>query len=854
MKRFLLMACAIFASAYAEASASKTIDIPVSIPIVDAVQHQQDLYFASHSGLLKLSDGHLFKLKDSGVDLGRLRQVELNHDHSKIYAGGYGLWQLTLPGYELKQLYPGWVSRFAVSDKYYYIDTGSELLGVSKDASQEKIQIFPASVHAITQVDGEVFALTKDGLYNLVNTVSRLVKQGQFKHLSANPLYMVMTDAENIHVFSRSTNQWFSFPLPEKVSKVELSSQEDIVWIRSDGVWKKFSLINFQVVESIEKSAAFLFDSSAGPVLFDGTTLTLNKKVSIFDIQSKPMIASAAIEPFIQQTPAGTFASGAGGIYSIATGQLVVKTDEHLMAFDTKDGKNFTLGTSNGAVLPSGEVLNHGLVIDVERHKDETYIAFKHQLFNLHSDYAAPAALEQINDQEILNLKSDNGSLYVLAENDIFTLDDKLTKIVSYPNAVWVDIHQIGSRKFALSYDHGIFEIKPDGQLIKFTSSQTLPNRFFNHNKSTYVIGREGICRINIEDLSCKQISAGITGRYIQVTSNGIYYSNPHGVWMLDERALVANPVLQYVILNQRPQLDKEISLTAGDALGLHFDLKDGTVLIDGKEHSIYNHQVIFTPEKSIQIDGWYIDVQHNISLWWLLVIPVLAIAGWSVWSLAKAKSAANAEFVRLSRFQLHADEIRKSCDLSVEISDKLNKNNDLDLADAIYLSHELQEILSPIAMNARLRDSDNLSFALNSHVASIFSIHTELDVSIGECDRINPKLNADAYHLLIHMLRYAIDRFGAKKVVIHVLRESENDCLLCVEHDGKTETMLHRLISRSTDHMIMKAIAREYGQTLKFFSNEINVMLSHNPQIKATPQQAYFLASASKFGLKIQK
>jgi hypothetical protein len=854
MEKLLLIVCMLFASAFLNAATRQNVEIPISIPIADAVQHQQDLYFASHVGLLKLSDGNLFKLKDSGIDLGRLRQVEISQDQNHLYAGGFGLFQLNLTDYSVIKVFPGWVSRFAISDKYYYVDTGSDLWALPKDETGTKTKIFEFPIVAITQVDREVFALTQGGLYALMNTVSRLVKQGQFKSLLSNPLYMVMTDSEFMHVFSRTTNQWHKFTLPKNVSKIEMSSQEDAVWVRSNGIWKKFSLINFQLLDSIDKPAAFFYDSPSGPVLFDGTTLTLNKKISIFDIQSKSLVASAVIEPFIYQSSAGVFASGVGGIYSVTTGEIVLKTDEHITAFETRDGTNFTIGTNKGVILPDGQLINNGFVSDIERYQEDTMIAFEHSIYRLNQGALVQIPTDELKGQEILNLKSEQGKLFVLTDSHIFTYDNELKKIASLKQAVWEDVAIIKNKLYALSYNHGIFEVGSDGSLNKIDSLQSLPNRFFVHNQSVYVIGREGVCRLDVNIAYCKQISASVTGRSSAVTNNGIYYSNPHGVWLLDERALVSNPILQYVVLNQRAVIDKNIKLDSGQAIVLHFDRKDGTVFLDGKEYSIYNHQVVLTPEKSVQINGWYIDVRQRISWLWLLLVPVMGIAWWALWSLVKAKSVANAEFVRLSRYQLHADEIRKACDMSLDISHKLNMNNELALSDAIYKAQELQEILAPIAMNARLRDTDNLTFAINSHVASIFSIHPELDVSIGECDKINSKLNADAFHLLIHMLRYAIDQLGASKAVIHVLRESENDCLLCVEHDGKTETKLNRFISRSTDHMIMKAIAREYGQALKFFSNEINVMLSHNPQIKATPQQAYFLASASKFGLKIQK
>lgn len=854
MEKFLLIACLLFASGFLNAASRQNVEIPISIPIADAVQHQQDLYLASHAGLLKLSDGNLFKLKDSGIDLGRLRQLEISQDQNHLYAAGFGLWQINLSDYSLKKVFPGWVSRFAISDKYYYVDTGAELLALPRDGADTKTKIFESPIIAITQVDREVFALSQGGLYALINTVSRLVKQGQFKSLLSNPLYMVMTDSDFMHVFSRTTNQWYKFALPEAVSKIEMSSQEDAVWVRSGGVWKKFSLINFQQLDIIEKSAAFFYESASGPVLFDGTTLTLNKKISMFDIQSKSLVASAVIEPFIYQSSAGVFASGAGGIYSVTTGDIVLKTDEHITAFETRDGINFTIGTNKGVILPNGHFVSKGFVSDIERHQDETIIAFEHGLFKINQGTLDQLPTDELKDQEILNLKSDNGQLFILTDSNIFTFDSKLKKISSLTQAVWEDVLTINNKIYALSYNHGIFEIKPDGSLKKVDSLQSLPNRFFIHNKTVYVIGREGICRLDINISSCKQISASVSGRSSAVTNNGIYYSNPHGVWLLEERALVSNPILQYVVLNQRAVIDKNIKINEGEAITLHFDRKDGTVFLDGQEYSIYNHQVVLTPSNSMQINGWYINVKKNITWLWLFLVPTIVIAWWSFLTLIRAKSVANAEFIRLSRYQLHADEIRKACDMSIDISHKLNMNNDLALSDAIYKAQELQEILAPIAMNARLRETDNLTFALNSHVASIFSIHNELDVSIGECDRINPKLNADAYHLLIHMLRYAIDRLGAEKIVIHVLRESDNDCLLCVEHDGKTETMLHRLISRSTDHMIMKAIAKEYGQSLKFFRNEINVMLTYSPQLKSTPQQAYYLARASKFGLKLQK
>ncbi len=402
---------------------------------------------------------------------------------------------------------------------------------------------------------------------------------------------------------------------------------------------------------------------------------------------------------------------------------------------------------------------------------------------------------------------------------------------------------------FALSYNHGIYQLLASGELKKVQANQTLPTRFFTHNNTTYAFGREGICRINSHDLNCKQISAGVTGKFINVTSNGIYYTNPHGVWMLDERALVAEPKLQYAIYQQRPLLDKNITLAAGESIALHFDLKDGTAYIAGIEYPIYNHLVMLTPEADFTVDGWYFEVKKPISWFWSFLGAALAVLSAFIWALHRAKTMANAEFVRLSRYQLHADEIRRACDMSVVITDNLNANTDLAFNHAIHISHELQELLSPLAMNARLRESDDLNFALKSHVTSIFSIHPELDVKVGDCDQINGKLNADAYHLLLHMMRYAIGRLGANCIRIHVLEESDTDALLCVEHNGQRETLLQRLLNRSTDHLIMTSIAREYGQPIKFYRSEMNVHLHYDPAALPTPKQAYFSASASKFG-----
>ncbi len=848
MKSFLFTAGALFYSACLMASPRQTLEIPVSIPIVDAVQHQQVHYFASHAGLLKLSDGSLFKLKDSGLDLGRLRQIELSRDQSLLYAAGSGLWEVTLNGYKTRSIYPGWVNRFAVSDKYYYVDDGEKVFAISKDQQQQKTEMFDSSVTSLAQADNEIFALTSGGLYAMVNTSARIIRPGNFKNLLANPLYLVMTEQETLHVFSRSTNQWYEFALPDNVTKLELSALEDVIWLRTNGTWKKHSLIDFRQLDSVTKQAAFLYDSPAGPILFDGTHITLNQKASLFD-QTKPLVPSATFEPYIFQNSNEVYASGAGGIYSVNSGEIVVSTKDHIKTFYTEDGESFLIGTTKGAVFPDGTRLEKGFVADIIKHEGDIYIAFDSTIYKFAKGVTAEIVVPELKGQEILNLRSLNGELYILTADNIYKYGQSLDKVASIEHAVWEDLIELDDKVFALSYNHGIYQLLGNSELKKVQANQTLPTRFFIHNKTTYAFGREGICRMNAHDMTCKQISAGVTGKFINVTSNGIYYTNPHGVWMLDERALMAEPKLQYAIYKQKPVLDKNITLAAGESIALHFDLKDGTAYIAGTEYPIYNHLVLLTPEDDFAVDGWYFEVKKTISWFWLFFGAALVVLAAFIWALHRAKNIASAEFVRLSRFQLHADEIRRACDMSVVITDNLNANNDLALSHAIYLSQELQELLSPLAMNARLRESDDLIFALKSHVASIFSIHPELKVKIGECDPINTKLNADAYHLLLHMVRYVIDRLGAQNIKVHVLSESESDALLCVEHDGKQENLFHRLLTRSTDHLIMTSIAKDYGQQIKFYPSEMNVHLHYDPEALPTPKQAYFSASASKFG-----
>lgn len=832
------------------AEPAKTIEIPINIPIDDVVQHQGDYFFASHSGLLKLSNGRLFKMRDSGIDLGRLRQLEVGVEPNKIFAGGYGLWEVNLLDYKSKQLFPEWVNRFVVTDSHYYVDDSQKLIAIARTGNHENTTIFESSVNSLAQVENQVFALTDGGLYTIINTAARLIKTGQYKHLLANQVYLVMQDTEYLYVFSRGNGEWKQFKLPGKVTKAELGVVDSELWLRVSGIWTKFNLQDFQVMETIARPAGLLFEGSDGPMLFDGTSISQNKKTSFFDVQTKPLVSSGTFEPYIFKFEDKVFASGVGGIYEISTGDLIKPFTEHITNFYTSDGSNFVIGTTKGIYLADGSKVGNGYVADITQNQDSVFAIIDNALYRVSGNYAKEIGSQLISNEELLNLRQVGSELFALTDKTIYRVKQTLEPLAELDRAIWEDVYELNGTLYALSYNHGIFKIEAGNKPASIKSNQTLPTRFFNHNGQLYVFGREGICRITSQN--CQQISAGVSGKHINSTKNGIYYTNPHGVWMLDERTLLAKPTLQYVMKEQRPVLDKNITVAFGEPLVLHYDMIDGTAVIAGEEYPIFNHIVAITPAEDFDIDGgWNITVIHNFNWLILLMIPVVMASIAGLVALHRAKTASNAEFVRLSRYQLHADEIRRACDMTVEIADKLNSNTELGLSRATYLSSELQDLLAPLAMNARLRESDNLRVALQSHVTSIFSIHPDLKVRVGDCEPIPGKLNADAYHLILHMVRYAIGRLGAKNINIHVLRETENCALLCVEHDGQYETIFHRWVKRSSDFLVMQSIAHDYGQQVKFFKGEMNLQLQYEPKHRSTPQQAYFTATASRFGSK---
>ena len=495
-----------------------------------------------------------------------------------------------------------------------------------------------------------------------------------------------------------------------------------------------------------------------------------------------------------------------------------------ILSLFSHDGEQFYVGLTDGLLDADGSRYLNVSVNALTRYKLQMYVATQDGLYTKVGSHA-PVRVEQI-DEPIFALKIMNSQLFALGMNSVYRIqDDEVHVVTTLKDALFTDALQTEQGLLFVSYNFGIYHFVDD-ELEQVSTIQSRYVSLIKTNEQIYALGREGICQFNTDH--CIPLTSDITAANVVMTETGAYTTSPAGIWPLDLNFANLAPTLNYLVLDNKPVVQRHVSINAGDTVTFVFNKQNGFAELNGETYPLYNGTVTLAVKSGFSIGNFDIAVQRSWG-WFYVLLGLLIGIGLCCMALKRYHASLISNFAEMCRDKRKNDAIRSAITSVDLLCKSINKNDELSLADAAYLTDELADALVPMRLSARLRPEDDLMCELTAAMINVKYAHNMLSAKIGKIDQIPAELKPDSYEALLRMVSVAIDVLKATEVTVDILHD--DGVLLCVQHNGQPLSALRQVASTNMHLIVAKHIGSLYAEPLLFSPNEINLTLREKPE-----------------------